>query len=90
VKNVLVNQSWGPGDVSPNASLTFTLDPDIVWQNTSSGQASMWEMDGNTVIGGGAVSPNPGPSWTEIGTGDFFGGGSTDTSAADLSAPIPG
>jgi hypothetical protein len=50
----------------------------------------MWEMDGNTVIGGGAVSPNPGPSWTEIGTGDFFGGGSTDMSAADLLAPIPG
>ena len=28
VKAVLVNQSWGSGDVSPNASLTFTLDPE--------------------------------------------------------------
>ena len=63
VKNVLVNQSWGPGDVSPNASLTFTLDPEILWQNASTGQASIWEMNGNILVGGGAVTPNPGPSW---------------------------
>ncbi len=56
VKNVLVNQSWGPGDVSPNASLTFTLDPDILWQNAN-GQASIWEMSGTNVIGGGARKP---------------------------------
>ena len=35
---------------------------DILWQNTSTGQVSVWEMDGNTRIGGGAVSPSPGPS----------------------------
>ena len=56
VKNVLVNQSWGPGDVSPNASLTFTLDADILWQNTS-GQAAIWEMNGTNLIGGGAPQP---------------------------------
>jgi len=33
-------------------------------------------MDGNTLIGGGPVSPNPGPSWHATGTGDFTGGGS--------------
>jgi microcystin-dependent protein len=79
VKNVLVNQSWGSGDVSPNASLTFTLEPppNIIWQN-SNGQAAIWEVNGTNVIGGGAVSPNPGPSWKTIGTGDFFGGGSSD------------
>jgi microcystin-dependent protein len=77
VKNVLVNQSWGPGDVSPNASLTFTLDPEILWQNAS-GQASIWEMDGSSLVGGGPVSPNPGPNWTEIGTGDFNHDGQSD------------
>jgi microcystin-dependent protein len=72
VKNVLVNQSWGPDDISPNASLTFTLDADLLWQNAN-GQAAIWEMDGNSLVGGGAVSPNPGPTWKAIGTGDFNG-----------------
>jgi len=26
----------------------------------SSGQTSIWEMNGNSLIGGGPVSPNPG------------------------------
>jgi len=43
---------------------------DILWQNTG-GQASIWEMSGTNIIGGGPLSANPGPSWTEIGTGDF-------------------
>ena len=51
---------------------------DILFQNTSSGQASIWEMNGNTLVGGGAVTPNPGPSWTEIGTGDFNHDGRSD------------
>ena len=32
---------------------------DILWQNAN-GQASIWEMNGNTVIGGGPVGPIPG------------------------------
>ena len=35
-------------------------------------------MNGTTPIGGGTVSPNPGPSWKAVGTGDFFGGGPSD------------
>ena len=35
-------------------------------------------MHGNSLIGGGTVSPNPGPSWRAIGTGDFNGGGGSD------------
>ena len=35
-------------------------------------------MNGNTLVGGGTVSPNPGPSWTEIGTGDFNDDGHSD------------
>ena len=38
---------------------------DILFQNTS-GQTSIWEMDGTTQIGGGPLSPNPGPSWHAI------------------------
>jgi hypothetical protein len=38
---------------------------DILFQNTS-GQISIWEMDGNTRIGGEAVSANPGPSWRAV------------------------
>ena len=44
---------------------------DILWQNASTGQVSIWEMDGNKLIGGGAVTPNPGTAWQAIGTGDF-------------------
>jgi microcystin-dependent protein len=90
VRTVLVNQSWGSGDVSPNASLTFTLEmspphfftnsnnPDILWQTTSSGQISIWQMDGANRIGGGPVSSNPGPTWQAIGTGHFNGDGLSD------------
>ncbi len=45
-----------------------TVTGDIFWQNASSGQGSIWEMNGNKLIGGGPVSPNPGPSWRAIGT----------------------
>ena len=52
---------------------TRTGFPDILFQNAGTGQVSIWEMHGNTRIGGGAVSAIPGPSWHAIGTG---GGGS--------------
>ena len=51
---------------------------DILWQNASSGQVSIWEMNGNNVIGGGTVGNNPGPNWRAIGTGDFNGDGHSD------------
>ncbi len=35
-------------------------------------------MNGNTLIGGGPVSPNPGPAWQAIGSGDFNGDGLSD------------
>ena len=49
----------------------------ILWQNAS-GQAAVWDVSGNALIGGGVVSPNPGPSWKEIGTGDFNDDGQSD------------
>ena len=50
---------------------------DILWQNTS-GQAAIWDMNGTNVVGGGTCSPNPGPSWNAIGTGDFNDDGHSD------------
>ena len=35
-------------------------------------------MNGNRLIGGGPVSPNPGLSWHAIGAGDFNGDGHSD------------
>jgi hypothetical protein len=78
----------GGGAVSPNPGPAwkaigtgdFTDDgfsDDILWQNTSSGQVSIWEMDGTTRIGGGPVA-DPGPSWHAVGTGDFNGDGFSD------------
>jgi hypothetical protein len=71
-----------------DGTITWTPDPpendfngdqksDILWQNTN-GQASVWDMNGNTLIGGGPVSPNPGPSWKAIGAGDFNADGFAD------------
>ena len=42
---------------------------DILFQNTNTGQVSVWEMDGTSLIGGGAVSANPGTNWHAVGTG---------------------
>ena len=39
---------------------------DILFQNTN-GQTSIWEMNGNHLIGGGAVGANGGPSWKATG-----------------------
>ena len=83
------NSLIGGGPVTPNPGPAwkavgtgdFTDDGfsnDILWQNTSTGQASIWEMSGNSLIGGGAVTPNPGPSWKAIGTGDFNKDGFSD------------
>ena len=35
-------------------------------------------MNGTNPIAGALVGANPGPSWTEIGTGDFNGDGKSD------------
>jgi hypothetical protein len=48
---------------------------DILSQNSSTGQVSIWEMNGTNKIGGGALSANPGVGWHAIGTGDFNGDG---------------
>ena len=61
----------------PPAVVDFHSVSGILWQNTS-GQLAIWEMNGNTRIGGGLAGPNPGPSWKAIGTGDFNDDGHSD------------
>jgi hypothetical protein len=78
----------GGGPVTPNPGPSwkaigtgdFNDDgfSDILWQNTNTGQVSIWEMDGTSLMGGGPVTPNPGPSWQAIGTGDFNHDGFSD------------
>ena len=52
---------------------------DILWHNDN-GQVAIWELKGTSQIDGGSqVLPiNPGPSWAEIGAGDFNGDGHSD------------
>jgi hypothetical protein len=79
--NLFATTRFG-GPLSAGAVLEITgsgfVTANLFWQNKSTGQASIWEMEGNTRVGGGAVSPSPGPSWTEIGTGDFYDNGDAD------------
>ena len=75
----LVTESGGVTTVSAAVPEDFNADAlsDILWQNTS-GQAAIWTMNGSTPTSSGTVSPNPGPSWTAVGTGDFNGDGHAD------------
>jgi autotransporter-associated beta strand protein len=63
----LVTHSGGVTTISAPVSTDFNGDSksDILWQNAD-GQASIWDMNANTLTGGGPVSPNPGTSWTEM------------------------
>jgi hypothetical protein len=75
------NSIIGGGAVSPNPGPSWTEigagdfnhdgQSDILWQNASTGQVSIWEMSGNKVVGGGPLTSNPGPVWKAIGTGNF-------------------
>jgi hypothetical protein len=58
----------------PLLSITY-----VDFQNTD-GQAAIWSVFDETIPLDGLdiISPNPGPGWTEIGTGDFYVGGRPD------------
>ena len=72
-----IQQSTQLDQLLPQPNFNGDNFSDLLWQNAN-GQASIWEMNGNTLIGGGAVSPNPGPAWQAVGTGDFNGEGPSD------------
>ena len=59
----------GPGwKAIGTGDFTGAGSSDILFQNTSSGQIAIWEMNGTNVIGGGTVNLDPGPSWHAVGT----------------------
>jgi uncharacterized repeat protein (TIGR03803 family) len=66
----------GSGFVTAGSAAAQASDG-ILFQSAG-GQAALWGMDGTNVIAGGTVSPNPGPSWKSIGTGDFNDDGLPD------------
>ena len=82
------NTLIGGGPVNPNPGPAWQAigtgdfnhdgDSDILFQNTNTGQVSIWEMNENSLIGGGPVRPNPGPNWKANGTGDFNDDGHSD------------
>ena len=49
----------------------------IVLQNTG-GQLALWQVNGATLSASSLINPNPGPSWSDMGTGGFFSGDSSD------------
>jgi hypothetical protein len=53
---------------------------DILFQNSVTGQAAIWEMNGTSVIGGGVIASNPGPGWKLVGAENFVGVGTNPTS----------
>jgi ELWxxDGT repeat protein len=69
--------AYGLVPVDLTALRPQTSGGDIVFQSTA-GQAAIWELNGVNVLSAGGVSPNPGPSWQVIGTGDFYDNGLSD------------
>ena len=43
-------------------------NPDILWQNTTTGLVRIWEMNGTSIVQNGLVTTNPGPGWQIKGT----------------------
>ena len=65
-----------PTDRTACAAIPQSLDTPV-FQNTD-GSVALWDMNGTSVIGGGLVASDPGPTWHIKGMGDFFGDGNTD------------
>ena len=81
IHGLVTRDKLRPTEVTVSAAVPYDFNgdrmSDILWQNTN-GQASIWDMSGNSLVGGGAVSPNPGSNWKAIGAGDFNGDGRSD------------
>jgi FG-GAP-like repeat/FG-GAP repeat len=57
---------------------------DLVWENVTTGQASIWLMNGTTLSGSAGVGPAVGAQWRVVGVGDFNGDGQTDIAWEDM------
>ena len=54
------------------------LNADILLRNPATNQLGVWQLDGGSLAGGGAVSAVAGADWQVQATGDFDGDGCTD------------
>jgi hypothetical protein len=72
-----------PGSAASPWTIAGTADfdgdgkTDILWYNTTTGQAVIWVLNGATVLGGGSPGSAASP-WSIVGTGDFNGDGRSD------------
>ncbi|WP_428490228.1 beta strand repeat-containing protein [Rhodopila sp.] len=77
--------SWSVDDGTNTATTTssvavsFNSIPaqDLLFQNTD-GSLALWQTDGQSVNAYGTSLPSPGPQWTLVGTGGFFGSDAGD------------
>src|SRR5579884_935258 len=52
--------------------------PDLLFQNSSTGQLAVWYMNGITPSGGAFVTPSQSSAWKTVGDADFNGDGKPD------------
>jgi hypothetical protein len=60
------------------ADLNGDAKPDLLWQNTQTGDVHAWFLSGGAVFGGGPVGRSADPNWQVRGLADFSGDAKTD------------
>jgi hypothetical protein len=64
--------------IDPEADFNGDGQSDLLFQNASTGQVDIWDMNGSSVIGGGVVGLTPGANWKAVTTVDANGDGKSD------------
>ncbi len=64
----------GYGEIS---ILPAPTSPGVILQNVN-GQAAIWQTSGASIANAYAVTPNPGPTWSLVGSGEFVPGDAND------------
>jgi hypothetical protein len=64
--------------IDPEADFNGDGQSDLLFQNTSTGQVAIWDMNGSNIIGGGVVGLTPGANWKAVTTVDANGDGKSD------------
>src|SRR5262249_51206457 len=69
---LVLYQSTSPKTVAGTGDFNGDGKSDLLWLNTSTGQAVIWLLNGTSVSGGGSPGSAASP-WTIAETGDFNG-----------------